>query len=147
MAEEYLELVKEYPCATSIIRGHVFKMLHHVLSLEENFDVRYEIAKAQELKQFEVSVNKIRQRYEQYHTGQEKYTKASGEFSLILGLISFSKSFDVDLPYDVWLCQPYVRMPPDEYLKKLRDVNEANKNGVIAFVLVLSAVAHDSFYF
>ncbi|CAB3361617.1 Hypothetical predicted protein [Cloeon dipterum] len=111
MAEEYLTLVKEYPCATSIVRGHIFKLMHHVLALPENFDVRYEIAKAQELSNFESSVKKIRERYEKHATGIEKYSQPN------------------DLPFDVWLCQPYVRMPPDEYLKKLKEANEANKNG------------------
>jgi len=79
MAEEYLSLVKEYPCSTSIIRGHIFKLMQHVLAREENFDVRYEIAKAQDLKQFESSVQKIRQRYEQYHVGQQQYDQTTGK--------------------------------------------------------------------
>jgi tRNA-dihydrouridine synthase 1 len=78
MAEEYLSLVKEYPCSNSIIRGHIFKMMHHALAREENFDVRYAIAKAQDLAQFESSVKKIRERYEQYHSGQQKYKEVNG---------------------------------------------------------------------
>lgn len=80
MAEEYLSLVKEYPCSNSIIRGHIFKIMQHPLAREENFDVRYEIAKAQDLSQFESGVKKIRERYEQYHSGQQKYTEVNGIF-------------------------------------------------------------------
>ena len=31
MCEEYLDLVEKYPCPLSYSRGHMFKILHHVL--------------------------------------------------------------------------------------------------------------------
>ena len=31
MCEEYLDLAEKYPCPLSYSRGHMFKILHHVL--------------------------------------------------------------------------------------------------------------------
>ncbi|XP_074599042.1 dihydrouridine synthase 1 [Brevipalpus obovatus] len=52
VAEEYLTFVKQYPCALSIIRGHLFKFYHITLTLEENFDLRRLLAKANTMKHF-----------------------------------------------------------------------------------------------
>ena len=52
LVEEYLTFVKQYPCALSIIRGHLFKLYHVTLTLEENYDLRRLLAKANTMKQF-----------------------------------------------------------------------------------------------
>uniref|UniRef100_A0A4W6F2G3 tRNA-dihydrouridine(16/17) synthase [NAD(P)(+)]-like n=1 Tax=Lates calcarifer TaxID=8187 RepID=A0A4W6F2G3_LATCA len=48
MAEEYLEVVKQYPpCTLSYVRAHLFKLWHHTLQIHQ--DLREELAKAKNL--------------------------------------------------------------------------------------------------
>ena len=63
MCTEYLDLVDRYPCPLSYSRGHVFKMLHHLLQMPENFDVREIVAKAKSKQAFRDAVAIIKSRY------------------------------------------------------------------------------------
>ncbi|CAG9763947.1 unnamed protein product [Ceutorhynchus assimilis] len=93
MALEYLELTEKFSCPNSYIRGHLFKIFHHVLSLTENNDLRVQLGAANTLEQFKNISNKIKISYEKYHKG--------------LSIWPHSDNYDMTLP--PWLCQPYVR--------------------------------------
>ena len=64
MCTEYLDLVDRYPCPLSYSRGHVFKMLRHLLQMPENFDVREIVAKAKSKQAFREAVAIIKSRYD-----------------------------------------------------------------------------------
>ena len=69
IALEYLDLAEAHPCPISYVRGHIFKMLHHCLQLEKNFDLREIIAKTSQMEGFREAVVKLRERYIDFHTG------------------------------------------------------------------------------
>ena len=114
MALEYLELVDIYPCPLSFARGHVFKILHHVLQIPTNFDVRHIIAKGQSISEFRDAVLEIKKRYQAYHDKDLEW-KEPEELKRL------------KLKFPPWLCQPYVRPPPEEHLKKLHEIQEKEK--------------------
>ena len=105
MCTEYLDLVDEYPCPLSYSRGHVFKMLHHVLQIPANFDVREMIAKGKSVQAFRDAVAAIKARYE----SEPDNVRVDG------------------LRHPPWICQPYVRPPPEDYVKKMAEINEKEK--------------------
>ncbi|XP_067118570.1 tRNA-dihydrouridine(16/17) synthase [NAD(P)(+)]-like [Centruroides vittatus] len=91
MALEYLEIVKQYPSPFSYIRGHLFKLFHHCLTLNENKDLREELAKASSLNRFIAVSERLKERYE-----SAEWVKNSG-------------TYHDTLPFPPWICQPYVR--------------------------------------
>ena len=114
MCEEYLELVTSYPCPLSHTRGHLFKLLHHVLQIKENFPIREIMAKGQSLEQFKDAVSQIKQKYLPFHLNEKSWPGAP--------------ELDVfKLKDPPWICQPYVRPPPEEHLKKLEEFKEKQK--------------------
>jgi tRNA-dihydrouridine synthase len=65
---EYLDLVDIYPCPLSYVRGHLFKLLHHLLQIKDNFDLREIIARSSSVADFRDVVNKLQERYQvTYH--------------------------------------------------------------------------------
>uniref|UniRef100_A0A0N7ZBR3 tRNA-dihydrouridine(16/17) synthase [NAD(P)(+)] n=2 Tax=Scylla olivacea TaxID=85551 RepID=A0A0N7ZBR3_SCYOL len=105
---EYLHLALEHPCPTSYSRGHVFKLLHHCLSMPENFDLRYRLSKTSRVEDMIGVVEALRDRMSPYHTGEKAWEPDPA-------------SEQARLPMPPWLCQPYVRIPPEEHLKKVQE--------------------------
>uniref|UniRef100_A0A3B5LUE1 tRNA-dihydrouridine(16/17) synthase [NAD(P)(+)]-like n=1 Tax=Xiphophorus couchianus TaxID=32473 RepID=A0A3B5LUE1_9TELE len=93
MAEEYLEVVKQYPpCSLSYIRAHLFKLWHHTLQIHQ--DLREDLAKVKTLEGLAHVSAQLKQRcQEEISGGDEK---------------------DGGLPLPHWICQPYVRPPCQE---------------------------------
>ncbi|XP_048466820.1 tRNA-dihydrouridine(16/17) synthase [NAD(P)(+)]-like [Rhincodon typus] len=100
MAEEYLEIVNQYPCPLSFVRAHLFKLWHHTLQVYH--ELREELAKVKTLEAI-VEVNK------------ELKRKCLAEISNW----KEEEAQENKLPLPHWICQPYVRPGP-------KDVNSVN---------------------
>ncbi|XP_050321691.1 tRNA-dihydrouridine(16/17) synthase [NAD(P)(+)]-like [Bactrocera neohumeralis] len=107
MAEEYLDFVQQYPCPVSYIRGHLFKIFHHLMNLRPNADLREELAVSNQLEHFRTVVGKIKHKYEPFHVGAEVYDAEEVDPSVLV----IEEGLNLSLP--PWLCQPYVRVPPE----------------------------------
>lgn len=108
MALEYLDLVETYPCPLSYIRGHLFKIFHHVLCLPINKDVRSELASKGSLTEFRNVAFIIRDRFKPFHDGE------------VVWVEGYCENYDLVLP--PWLCKPYERPPPEEHLKRMSEL-------------------------
>ena len=108
MSLEYLDLVDIYPCPLSYVRGHLFKMLHHLLRIKDNFDLREVMATSTSLAEFRDAVKKLQERYQDYFDGKKAFQlpEELSQFKLI---------------HPPWICQPYVRPPPEVYVKKMEE--------------------------
>lgn len=91
IAKEYLDLVDEYPCSLAMVRGHLFKMFHISLTIEENYDLRELLAKGNTMNHFRNFLTKITERYP--YKSSESFLMSS-------------------LPVSPYLCQPYFRPLP-----------------------------------
>ncbi|XP_068119121.1 tRNA-dihydrouridine(16/17) synthase [NAD(P)(+)]-like [Hyperolius riggenbachi] len=99
MAEEYLELVPQYPCPLSFVRAHLFKLWHHTLQVYQ--ELREELAKAKSLAGI-IAVNKqLKVKCQEEIANKKEGVGVTG-----------------DLPFPHWICQPYVRPPPKEVVKE-----------------------------
>ncbi|XP_072943457.1 tRNA-dihydrouridine(16/17) synthase [NAD(P)(+)]-like isoform X1 [Epargyreus clarus] len=108
IAEEYLSLVEMYPCPTSYIRGHLFKIFHKIFTFDENNDVRQLLARAQNLNDFKDVCIEIKKKYTPYHEGTVHYEDDEGIIRV---------GFNLILP--PWICQPYIRISPEEHVQKM----------------------------
>jgi tRNA-dihydrouridine synthase 1 len=108
MAEEYLELVRQYPCPLSFVRGHLFKIWQHTLTRHP--ECRHKLAKAR---------------------GLDQLVEASSDLKAAV-LSSCKPSEDVDvslgnIPY--YRCQPYIRPDTLKFLsQKQQGLKRSHEN-------------------
>ncbi|KAJ8951705.1 hypothetical protein NQ314_007646 [Rhamnusium bicolor] len=107
-ALEYLELIDMYPCPLSYIRGHLFKLFQHLLSIPSNNSIRIRLGAANTMEQFKVIVNELKDMYTPYHEGFKKWEETTEH-----------DSQNLILP--PWLCQSYVRDTPENHIKKVEE--------------------------
>ncbi|BFF94673.1 tRNA-dihydrouridine(16/17) synthase [Drosophila madeirensis] len=111
MAKEYLEFVELYPCPSSYIRGHLFKLFHHIMNIRQNSELRDTLATSNQLEQFQAVVDKVQAKYEPYHRGEVVYVPEEMDAT-----ISTDK-----LELNAWLCQPYIRASPESHRQKIAE--------------------------
>ncbi|XP_054082705.1 tRNA-dihydrouridine(16/17) synthase [NAD(P)(+)]-like [Zeugodacus cucurbitae] len=125
MANEYLNFVQQYPCPVSYIRGHLFKIFHHLMNLRPNADLREELAVSNQLERFRAVVEKIKHKYEPFHVGAVVYDAEEVDPSVLV----IEEGLNLSLP--PWLCQPYIRVPPEMHkqiiAEKVRLAEDPNR--------------------
>lgn len=87
--------------------------------MESNSQVRSELATAQSLEDFINVVNKLKEKYLPYHLGEMMYYDEAGE--LKEKNHKNTEPNDCNLKLPPWICQPYVRIPPSEHIKKMEE--------------------------
>lgn len=91
--------------------------------LPENAEQRSQLAVAQNVEEYSRIVSEIRMRYMPYYTG-EKYWNLSAEPTY-------------NLVFPPWMCQPYVRPPPEEHLKKVEENQNKSADVYIFYYIIL----------
>lgn len=114
-ALEYIELARQHPPHSfSFVRGHLFKILHHCLLLDEHQELREVVSKTRLFEALEEVALKLKQRY------QADYEQFMGEYSPAAA----------DGPHPnpdtlpIFFCKPYYRPSPSKSNSK-----DANKDG------------------
>jgi len=95
MAEEYLDIVKQYPASKSCVRGHLFKIFHHSLVIHQ--DLRTTLGVCDSHEDFEKFVEEIKLRIK------------VDEDRVGVGLDELNRNPPVPLRYPHFICQPYRR--------------------------------------
>lgn len=102
------------------------KLIHiciaYRLSLEGNNKLRMELGAANTLQEFKRIVNVIKETYLSYHEGLKMWEFTTEE-----------NSQNLILP--PWICQPYVRMAPDQHIKLVKEKEKEFLDGVIIFTV------------
>lgn len=120
IADEYLDLVEQYPCPVSYVRGHLFKLLHHMLNRADCVAERDRVAIAHELPEFRTVVQLLRDRFKPMHDGRVVWPFEAAAADDVC------TSYNLSLP--PWLCQPYVRLEPDEHRRILAEKHQLSED-------------------
>lgn len=119
MAEEYLDMIQKYPCPLSYIRGHLFKLFHHCLTISENFDLRDSLAKACRVDAFVQVTAQLKERFLKMNCVHDD---------------DIVRDMAAATPFP-WICQPYIRPSPtmsqlcsDKVLPEAKNVQECDNS-------------------
>lgn len=89
--------------------------------MEENFDLRIKLGAASNVEDFKKVTSELKDKYIDYHEGRNVW-------------IQNVECESTDLVLPPWLCQPYVRMPPEQHLKLVESkVKAAEDNSQVSF--------------
>lgn len=113
--DEYLQLARQHPPPFfSFVRAHIFKILHHCLTMNEHADLRQVVSKTRLLESFLEVALKLK---ELYKTEYEQYMAEHADDDE-----TFQPHPDT-LP--IFFCKPYYRPPPTKFNSKNVDKSDA----------------------
>uniref|UniRef100_A0A8D8H158 tRNA-dihydrouridine(16/17) synthase [NAD(P)(+)]-like n=3 Tax=Culex pipiens TaxID=7175 RepID=A0A8D8H158_CULPI len=119
VALEYLDIVEKYPAPISYIRGHLFKILHHLMNLKSNGPLREQMATSHSVADFRAIVKQLEAKYEPFHEGLQRWTGEETNTEQPPESEPDQPTYNLALP--PWLCQPYIRAPPEVHRQKMVD--------------------------
>ncbi|XP_035915157.1 tRNA-dihydrouridine(16/17) synthase [NAD(P)(+)]-like [Anopheles stephensi] len=123
MAHEYLDLVEQYPAPISYIRGHLFKIFHHLMHLKSNAALREKLAGSHSVAEFRTVVIHLEQKYLPFHEGTQLWTGEDEHDDNGDDPKEETIRQDQNLHLPPWLCQPYMRAPPEVHRQKLEEAH------------------------
>ncbi|XP_053697928.1 tRNA-dihydrouridine(16/17) synthase [NAD(P)(+)]-like [Sabethes cyaneus] len=127
VAYEYLDLVEKFPAPISYIRGHLFKIFHHLMNLKPNAPLREQMATCRNVSEFRTIVGLLEEKYLPFHEGKQTWTNEETNLPVSeTAAEEENPSFNLALP--PWLCQPYIRAPPEVHRQKLQEATRLAAN-------------------
>lgn len=116
VAYEYLTLADEYYVPSSYIRGHLFKIFHHLFNMKANATEREAVAIGHTVSEFRDAVKGVEAKYRPIHEGMIPY------------VCDDAVEINYNIPIPPWLCHSYVRPPPECHMQKMEEHAKINEN-------------------